>query len=1390
MSLVVAAASLFASLAPALAGAATPGEALDFDGSDDYVDLGENIAAQMTGQRMTLEGWVYLRGLTFYGTFAKNWGDSSTGAFHWGLEGTSQRQSFYVTQDSDGTVVGVVSPNPLPLNTWVHVAAVADGTMLRLYENGDEVAAAPYDGTLYTAFARTFLGAKPSDSGGAATDGYAGFLNGTLDEVTIWNVALTGAEVEESIFSDLTGTESGLVAYYKFNQGIAGGDNAAETTLIDKAGGDNNGTLQNFALAGDTSNWIAPGAPPPAPEIAIFGHGVEIASGDTTPSTADHTDFGGKAGTRTFTIANRGFLDLNLTGMPDKVTLSGPGASHFSVTAQPQSPVAAKNSTTFQVTFDPGTGGLHTATVTVESDDSDEMIYTFDILGGTNDVPIVVTTAEDTVADNDGVISLREAIALAESQPGADIITFDAAAFSTAKTIQLLTADDDLLGPSAFGITSDITIVGSTAGVTIARDGSVANLRLFYNRGGLTLKNLTLSNGKAQGGNGGDGGGGAAGLGGAILNRGTLDLTGVTLSGNAVQGGNGNASGSNGGGGGGGLGGNGGNAGAPFIFFYPFGAGGGGGGGGGNAGDGSNGRDGQDDGTGGNGGPTTGGKGGTGAYFTFLGPVAATPGESASGEGGGGGGGGYGGGDGGHGGFGGGGGNGPSATGGDGGFGGGGGGGSIAAGGRGFAGGDGDLLGAGGGGAGLGGAVFNDGGTVTATNSTLAGNMAAGGTGATGGQSFGGAIFNRNGALTVTNCTLSGNTADDGGTDIYNGPEATANLRIGNTILNTVAGSTLVNDTGTVTSLGYNLSKDDQSALLNQTTDQNTTDPVLDSNGLQNNGGPTKTIALQISPAVSPAIDKGKALGGVTTDQRGEVRTKDLSFPNAPGSDGTDIGAFEAGVSYIVTTKDDTEADDSVLSLREAIAAANANTAPSVVIFDATVFATRQAITLGGTPLPDITTNMSIIAPAAGLTVDAGNGSTIVKVLSGAVVSMEKLTFSNGNADNGGGGGAIGNGGTLTLTNCTLVGNHADTSFAGGGAIFNGSLGTLTLNNCTLTGNHAFGSGGGAIGNIGTLTVTNCTLTGNSADGASGGAIFNSGTASIGNSIVAGNGASGGSGPDLFGSFTSPGYNLIGDGTDASGFTSGTNGDQVGTTASPIDPKLFPLGDYGGPTPTHALAPDSPALDKGKALGGVMTDQRGKRRPADVNDSLYPNAAGGDGSDIGAFEVGNYVVTLLGDVTDDTDGKLTLREAIVAAHADSRAFVTFSNTTNGGAVNFYDGTMHTITLGGAAIEIRQLMTIIGPGADKVTVDANHASRIFYIAPLSAAISGLTMINGNSRGGAIYNDGSVAVSDCVLAGNTGDAGGGHLQRRLLQRVRDDQELHAQRQHRHQRWRHFQ
>lgn len=132
------------------------------------------------------------------------------------------------------------------------------------------------------------------------------------------------------------------------------------------------------------------------PEVDVQGNGVSIASGDTTPSPSDHTDFGSanvnsSSVVRTFTIQNTGAAALSVSTL----TITGANAGDFSLTSAPASSLAANSFTNFQITFAPSATGTRTATIAIGNNDGNENPYTFTIQG-TGAQPI-------TDADSDGV---------------------------------------------------------------------------------------------------------------------------------------------------------------------------------------------------------------------------------------------------------------------------------------------------------------------------------------------------------------------------------------------------------------------------------------------------------------------------------------------------------------------------------------------------------------------------------------------------------------------------------------------------------------------------------------------------------------------------------------------------------------------------------------------------------------------------------------------------------------------------------------------------------------------------------------------------------------------------------------------------------------------------
>lgn len=258
-------------------------------------------------------------------------------------------------------------------------------------------------------------------------------------------------------------------------------------------------------------------------------------------------------------------------------------------------------------------------------------------------------------------------------------------------------------------------------------------------------------------------------------------------------------------------------------------------------------------------------------------------------------------------------------------------------------------------------------------------------------------------------------------------------------------------------------------------------------------------------------------------------------------------------------------------------------------------------------------------------------------VISSSLISSNRASAGYGGTGDPGYGGGLFNVGTVVVVNTTFAHNlvrggnggawGTPDGFSGGSAFgagaFNG--GDLNLTNTTITANSASGGNaatsgalngsayGGGVFNTGTVTAVHCTFGANSvATGrhstssgytteavvALGANLANTnGSISLHSSLLADSGTNG----NAWGVLIDAGYNISSDGT--ANFSSGSSFNFT-------DPKVLPLANNGGLTPTMALADTSPAIDWAPAAGAPATDQRGSARPY------------GDGADVGAFEVG------------------------------------------------------------------------------------------------------------------------------------------------------------------------
>jgi trimeric autotransporter adhesin len=226
-------------------------------------------------------------------------------------------------------------------------------------------------------------------------------------------------------------------------------------------------------------------SPDPAPEIEVQGNGVEICSGDTTPDTADHTDFGsvnvnGGTQVRTFTIQNTGHAALAVS----TPTITGDHAADFTLSSAPASSVADGDSATFQITFDPSALGTRTATISIANDDISENPYTFAIQG--------VGLAPKIDVQGNG-ISISSGDITPDLADHTDFGSANATGDTVVRTFTIHnTGDGDLTlsGPNA----GDFSLSSAPASNVAAGDSTTFQITFDPSAGGARMATISIAN--------------------------------------------------------------------------------------------------------------------------------------------------------------------------------------------------------------------------------------------------------------------------------------------------------------------------------------------------------------------------------------------------------------------------------------------------------------------------------------------------------------------------------------------------------------------------------------------------------------------------------------------------------------------------------------------------------------------------------------------------------------------------------------------------------------------------------------------------------------------------------------------------------------------------------
>jgi len=222
--------------------------ALSFDGSGDFVNFGTPAGLQITGSQ-TLEMWIYPYSMNARrNPLAKAYAGEGTLT----LETNGSINYYYGTGGGNNSPYqGFTTPVNISVNTWTHIAIVRDlqKMMLYWYINGVQV------GSVAAEYASATAGTLPFYIG----RGYVSDFHGMLDEVRVWNIARSSSEIAAFRNSGLTGLETGLAAYWPFDEGSG-------NTIMDNTLNGNNGTRNG------NTQFLSSTAPisPPTPGAEAF----------------------------------------------------------------------------------------------------------------------------------------------------------------------------------------------------------------------------------------------------------------------------------------------------------------------------------------------------------------------------------------------------------------------------------------------------------------------------------------------------------------------------------------------------------------------------------------------------------------------------------------------------------------------------------------------------------------------------------------------------------------------------------------------------------------------------------------------------------------------------------------------------------------------------------------------------------------------------------------------------------------------------------------------------------------------------------------------------------------------------------------------------------------
>ena len=226
--------------------------ALQLNGVNQSVQIADSPSVSPTGP-ITVEAWINRAASGLQHSIVEKFG-CTVGDGGYVLRVTAGDRLLFGTRDDCNNGSSVIGNIPIPANVWTHVAGSWDGARLRLFVNG-------VADTTATTTRNPKNGTSPLRIGERGNGGTP--FNGQIDEVRLWNVARTVAQIATNRTVCLVGNEAGLAGYWRLDEG-------AGVTTADATGNGNTGTLVNGASWAAVSAFVCAAPPPPPPAPPVF----------------------------------------------------------------------------------------------------------------------------------------------------------------------------------------------------------------------------------------------------------------------------------------------------------------------------------------------------------------------------------------------------------------------------------------------------------------------------------------------------------------------------------------------------------------------------------------------------------------------------------------------------------------------------------------------------------------------------------------------------------------------------------------------------------------------------------------------------------------------------------------------------------------------------------------------------------------------------------------------------------------------------------------------------------------------------------------------------------------------------------------------------------------